>query len=367
MNPKLIICVDGLGYDFVSQENTPFIYSFGKEHYLSKLETLFAFTGLEYSFFSGKSPEEHKIWFEFVKSSNSLFDDAILRGLSFNGKIRTYWGAFLQLLNKRTWVSGLFKIPKDKLKYFDTSVKEGLWKLSFFQKEKFVFYKWPFFITKNGFEKRKIIFKYEKDSERLKRLLDEKNKDIYYTQLMEFDKLLHKVGKKSKDVKKILKRIDKILEKNVKRFLSINPNGEVFLWSDHGFSDVVNYIDLENNLPKSKDYIYFIAGTSAHFWFKNEDIKQKIIKILSEFKNIKILNKETAKKYHIPFIKEYGDLFCYVEKGNYIFPNFYQRTSKEKFKSMHGYPDNDELNGFFLSNKKIPKKLKMYQVKDYLK
>ena len=162
---------------------------------------------------------------EFSKSENSIFKNFILRFLSFNKKIRTYVGAFLQLLNKRTYIAGLHNIPKKKLKYFDSSVKKGLWKFPFFQEKNFVFYKWPFFITKTEKgEKRKIIFNYETDEQRLKRLIEKKDMEIYYTQLMSVDKVIHKFGKQNNETLSVLKKLDETIERFVKKFKEENGN-----------------------------------------------------------------------------------------------------------------------------------------------
>lgn len=363
MMSKLIICIDGLGRDLISRENTPFLWKFGKGNYSAELETMFAFTGLEYSFFSGKTPRETGIWLEFIKSEDSIFRNLFLR-FCLNKKLRNYFGVFLQKLNHRTWLSSLHNIPGDKLKYFDTCVKEGLWKLNFFENKKFVVYKWPFFATE---KKQGFVMNYENDEKRLGRLLNVKDKEIYYTQLMEIDKVIHKFGKKSFETKSKIKKIDEVVEKYVKKFLRENKKGVVFLWSDHGFVDIKNYIDIMRILPKTKDYVYFIAGTTTHFWFKNKDIENKIRKILSSIKKLKILDEKSAKKYNIPFSRKYGDLIVFVEKGNYFFPNFYQKSLKERFVSMHGYVNGAELNGVLISNKKIPKKLKIYEVARFLR
>ena len=361
---KLIICLDGLGKDLISKKNTPFIYKFGKENYFSELATLFAFTGIEYSFFTGKSPAETKIWLEFVRSKNSIFDNILLKKLSFNKKLRTLAGILIQLIKKRSYLCALHNIPKEKLKYFDSKAKEGLWKLDFFQKRNFVFYKWPFFVLKKkGNEKTKLILRYEKDEERLKRLLKEKEVDVYYTQLVEIDKAIHRFGKKSKKTEKILRKIDGVVAKYIKKFLKENEGAEIFLWSDHGFADIKDYINIRNKLP-SKD-VFFIGGTTIHFWFNNKERKKAIQNILKKEK-IKILNEKDAQKYKIPLSKEYGDLIGYLKKGRYFFPNFYQEKETEKFKAMHGYPDDKELNGFLISNKKIPKKLNIFDVLKYL-
>ena len=367
---KLIICIDGLGFDLISKENTPFIYSFGKKNKLGTLRTLFAFTGIEYSFFQGKSPEENGIWLEFSKSENSIFNNPVLRFFSFNKKLRTYLGALVQLSNKRTYIASLHNIPKEKLKYFDSSAKDGLWKLPYFQEKSFSFYKWPFLVTKNEEEKekRKIVFKYENDDERLERLMRRKDKEVYYTQLMCIDKTIHKFGKKSKEAREALSKIDRIIERYVKRFLENNSDAKVIIWSDHGFSDVKRYINLEKILPERRDYLCFIAGTTASFWFKNESAKKEVLKVLTKIEEGKILNKRAAGRYEIPFHKKYGEAIFYVGKGNYFFPNFYQREEKEKFLAMHGYPDDKELDGFLVTNikEKVNKSLKIKEIRKIL-
>jgi hypothetical protein len=364
---KLIVCIDGLGKDLVSKENTPFLYEFGKEHYSAELDTFFAFTGLEYSFFSGKSPREIDVWLEFVRSNNSVFDNFLLRFFSFNKKLRDYFGVFLQKIRGRTWLSGLHNIPSDKLKFFDTSVVQGLWKLDFFKSRNFVFYKWPFFVTKKGvLIKEKIIFNYEDDEQRLSRLLEKRGAGIYYTQLLGVDKVVHKFGKKSREVREALKKMDDTIREYVGKFLDGDKEGEVFLWSDHGFSDIENYIDIGALLPKRKDYTYFIAGTTVSFWFGNKDVEEEVRKILGSVRGVQILDDKTSEKYGIPLSRKYGDLVFFVSKGDYFFPNFYQKSLGERFVSMHGYPDNRELNGFLLSNGKIPKRLRMDDVLKYM-
>jgi predicted AlkP superfamily pyrophosphatase or phosphodiesterase len=377
---KLIICIDGLGFDLISKENTPFLYKFGRENNLSVLKTFFAFTGIEYSFFMGNTPKENGIWLEFSKSKNSVFNNPLLKFFSFNKKLRTYLGALIQLSNKRTYISALHNIPAEKLKYFDSSAKEGLWKLPYFQEKAFSFYKWPFLITKSDYayasrntekrkrEKRKIIFKYESDDERLERLMKEGEKEVYYTQLMSIDKTIHKFGKNSKETREALFKIDKIIEKHLKKFLEENRNIEIIIWGDHGFADIKKYINLEGILPKRRDYLYFIAGTTASFWFKNTEVKKEITKILSKIKEGKILDLKAAEKYRIPFSKKYGDIVFYIKKGNYFFPNFYQREDREKFLAMHGYPDDKELDGFLITNvkEKVNKSLKINEIREIL-
>ena len=157
---KIIICVDGLGKDLISLENTPFLYEFGKKNYFAELKTLFAFPE-EYCFLSGKPPIEHGKWFEFEKVKKSIFNNFLIRISSFNNKLRNYAGAIIQYINGRTWLAGTYNIPSEKLKYFDSSIKHGLWNLEFFKGQSFAVYKWPFFVTRHKNKiKLKFILKY---------------------------------------------------------------------------------------------------------------------------------------------------------------------------------------------------------------
>jgi len=359
---KLIICLDGLGKDLVTKEDMPFLYNFGKENHFGTLKTLFAFTGLEYCFFTGNTPDKSGIWLEFCKSKKSIFNSFLLRAFYSSG-IKNYIAAFIQLISNRSYIAGVHNIPKNKLKQFDVSVKYGLWKLPYFTQKTFAFYKWPLFVKKKW---KKIIPKYENDDERLTRLLEEKGLDIYYTQLMTADKALHKFGKSSPKTKESLRKLDGWLDKHLTKFLKENKDGEVFIWSDHGFCEINNYIDLWGQLPKNKEYEFFIAGTTASFWFENEEIKEEILKIIKKDSRIKVLNDKEAKRYKIPLEERNGELVLYLKKGDYFFPNFYQKDNKEKFIGMHGYPDDKELDGIFISNKKIPLMLKMEEAFNYL-
>ncbi len=352
---RLIICIDGLGKDLINKEDTPFLYRYGKENSLMTLKTFFAFTE-EYSFFSGESPREHNKWLEFKKSEDSIFNHFLISLFSFNNKLRNNVAGLVQYFKGRRWVIGTHQIPQDQLINFDSSLKEGLWELPFFKGKGFVIYKWPLFAVRN--RKRsdiRLVLNYEDDERRLGRLLSV-DTDIYCIQIMKMDKTMHKHGKNSNNTKFALKETDKLLEKTVDKFLKEHPEGQVVLWSDHGFADIDEVINLEEYLPEERSFVHFIAGTTAHFWV-DELERAKILDKIGKDSRIKVLTKELADKYKIPFNEDYGNLVLFVEKGGYFFPNFYQKTESQKYKGMHGYPDDSEMNGFLLVNKKVDKKI----------
>ena len=352
---QLIICIDGLGKDLITNEETPFLYNYGKENSLMALKTFFAFTE-EYTFFSGQTPMQHNKWLEFKKSEDSIFSNLLINLFSFNYKLRNNVAGLVQYLKGRRWIIGTHQIPQNQLVNFDSSLKDGLWELPFFNEKSFVIYKWPLFAVRNlNRSEISLVLNYEDDSQRLNRLLNV-NCDIYCIQIMKMDKTMHKYGKSSSETKFALRETDRLLEKTVNRFLKDNPGGDVVLWSDHGFTNIDNVINIEHYLPEDKDYVHFIAGTTAHFWV-DENQRKDILNRISKNDRIKILTKELAEKYSIPFNEDYGNLVLFVEKGGYFFPNFYQKHKNQKYKGMHGYPDDKEMDGFLLVNKKVEERI----------
>ena len=352
---QLIICIDGLGKDLITEEETPFLYNYGKENSLMTLKTFFAFTE-EYSFFSGQNPKQHNKWLEFKRSKDSIFSHFIINLFSFNNKLRNNVAGLVQYFKGRRWVIGTHQIPQDQLINFDSSLTEGLWKLPFFKEKGFVIYKWPLFAVRNKDRSDiGLVLNYEDDAQRLNRLLSV-DSDIYCIQIMKMDKTMHKHGKTSSETKFALRETDRLLENTVNKFLKKNPEGKVVLWSDHGFANIDNVINLEHYLPVDREFVHFIAGTTAHFWV-DEDQRKDILDRISKNDKIKVLTEELAEKYSIPFNEDYGNLVLFVEKGGYFFPNFYQKHKNQKYKGMHGYPDDKEMNGFLLVNKKVDEKI----------
>ena len=93
---------------------------------------------------------------------------------------------------------------------------------------------------------------------------------------------------------------------------------------------------------------------------KNNLIKEQITNILKTIEEGKTLTKEDKEYYQIPDTKEYGDLIFLINPKYLIYPNYYQKT--KPFKAMHGYaPDKADLDGFIITNKKIPKTLTLKQ------
>jgi len=363
---KLIICLDGLGFDKISRINTPFLYEFSRKNHIARLKTLFAFTGIEVAFFSGKNPEKSNTWLEFVYSPKTSPFKWQKYFLFLGRKAIDYSSVLMQYLGGRNFISKTYHIPYKVMGNFDISTRENIWQLNVFNNKKFICYKFPFFVKNN---KIKIIPFYESDGGRCNRLVKSINKEteIYAVQLLGIDKASHKYGSNNYETLKRIKELDKLIEKTVYNFKRRIPDLDIVLWSDHGFLDIKRYVNLEKMLPKSKDYVAFYGGTTASFWFKNENIKKEVIGRLKKFDFGHILAEKEKIKYKMPLSMKHGEIIFAVNPGIMIFPNYYEKTKEEKFKAMHGYTHSNELDGIFITNIKCKKKvLKMCEVKTIL-
>lgn len=355
--PTLIICLDGLGYDFLSKQNTPYLYQLAKQNSLAKLKTLLAFTGIEFSFFSGKYPNQHNIWLEFVYSPKTSPFKLVKYSKFLGRRICNYIFALYQYFSGRTQLSKLYNIPTNIIDKFDIATKHNIWKLDLFQKQNFVCYKWPFLVKQN---KIQIDPLYKNDSFKCQELIKNISPKInlYSIHLTDLDKVVHKYGIKHVETIKKIRKLDLLTKKLITRFRKKIKNLNIIIWSDHGFVPVKKYINLQSILPKSKNYTAFFGGTTTSFWFKNNEIKNKITKKLQKLKFGHILTEAERKKYKIPEARKHGEVIFLMNPGYNIFPNYYQKSEHEKFKTMHGYaPDKCNHDGFLIINKKINKKV----------
>ncbi len=147
-------------------------------------------------------------------------------------------------------------------------------------------------------------------------------KKHHFTYFDDLDKLGHKYGTESEQIKNAIKKIDQKISK-----ISFD-----LIFSDHGMADVKRVI----SVPITENC--FIDSDMARYWGnKNElaDIKKKLP---LEYGKI------------IEWNKEYGDLIFLANTESLIFPNFW---NKNPVNAMHGYDGKDkEMKAFYLLKKK---------------
>ena len=349
----LILYIDGLGFNRINKENTPFLHKFGNENSLIRLKTLLAYTGIENTFITGKWPNETGIWVEYIYNKNGIGN--FLRIFPLHNKYLSYFYALLNYLKGSTFLSKFYNIPRRFFGVFNNSLKEGLWKNEYFHNKRFLYYSWPFFVINN---KIKLDFIKRNDEYKVKKFIKkfDDNIDIYFLHTVDLDKASHEYGVNSENTLKEIKRQDEYASLIVNEFKSRFNDCKIVIWSDHGFLDINGFVNIEEKIKKLKNVDYFLDSTIARFWFKDADTKNRVISELNKIKEGHILNLEEKNRYNIPLNREQGEIIFVVEPGYLILPNFYQGI--KGCKGMHGYmPDKADLDGIFLINKKLNRKI----------
>ena len=134
-------------------------------------------------------------------------------------------------------------------------------------------------------------------------------------------------------------------------------------FSDHGQSEVKDKIDLYSFFKSQgvplNNYIHFVDSTFARFWFRNENERQEVVRVLTEMgdKGV-ILTEEHFKKYNVNMPdNRYGDLIFHLDLPHIFDPGNLKVMGTQFSVSavaMHGYlPDYPETDGFFIANKEV--------------
>src|SRR3989338_5971734 len=340
----LIICLDALGYDQL--DKMKFLTSFQNK---ARLKTIFGYTGIEFSFFTGKKPIENDIWVEFIKK------EGYFRFLKYKKYLERYRGtldyifALKQYLDGRSYLCKLHNIPFDVFSWIDVSTERNVWdiKNSYFSNKKYLVYTWPHFVV-NGKHIIRPFFK-ENNTKIFVRYFD-KDFDVYYIHLVKLDKTGHKFGVNSIEFEDCLKEMDDRIRSIVEAF----GEGKIIIWSDHGMSNVEFFVDIMDLVGDFRGKM-FIDSTICRFW----DIGEKILDNIDDSRVI-IWNEEMMRKSSLPHGGNHGETIISLKNSGVFWPNYY---NKEKIKGMHGYPN---LDGCFIKNFETPKELELWDCYTYI-
>ena len=162
------------------------------------------------------------------------------------------------------------------------------------------------------------------------------NKNLLLS-FMELDNISHTCGMWSKEYEEHLEWLGDTISKASKAFLKANPDGNIFLFSDHGMTPVNSgaKIDLESKFgPMSRDtYLYFLDSTFLRIWSKDNRLLMEIKEFLSTLNSGHLIDEQERIKYGVTN-REFGDLIFRAEEGVMFFPNFF---GIRMVKAMHGY------------------------------
>jgi len=355
MLTTISILIDALRHDYITKEDSPFLYSLQKSNIHGAVRETFAFQ-LRPAFFAGLYPESCDISYLYMydpeNSPFKIIDDIavpvdVAENTTVNREYRAQISEAAKKIEKSRGNSASAcyastqEIPLNMLKYFSFSEKKNTFEPNALPGT-------TLFDILESHNMKWLWIAYPTDDQRTTSILEKiKQTDLsgynfIFLHFAELDWVGHSFGPGSKEQKKILKEIDSAVEEIFKLFSAKFAEFNGIIFGDHGMVNIGNTINIESELLKSglsipDDFVYFLDSTQARFWFKNEPAKRKIIDLLKKFETHgKILNTEDYAKLHIRYThNKFGELYFVINDGGIIYPNFFQRTGVTL--GMHGY------------------------------
>lgn len=344
MSTVVMIWLDAFSSRYLDPQKTPFISELYRSGLHTYLESLFAFSGVGVSAFTGARINTHKVWSDCIlrksKSPPSIFKWLLRLCDKIPDDILSQYAGNIarRIFRYNPGIPNL--IPVELVDFFDTKEEKRL------TEEKPLKGITTLFDQLRECEVKYLTTGlYESIFERwiIRKALKALTKDYRFVllKLGSLDRLGHKYGPESKEVTKKLGEVDRIVRQVVERGVESGASAHYVIFSDHGMTPIKRHVDLMTILERlpvkvRQDYIVFLNSTVASFWFNNEKAKDIIVEELGKIEQGMILSKPALKELGIDKIgTEYGDLLFALKAGNVFFPDFYRKRKPPK--GMHGY------------------------------
>ena len=364
MAAKVFFLMDAFSSDYLSEEDTPFLFNCANEGEFTKritngfgfCERAEIFTGISsidsnYISAIGYCPDRspYKKLSLFLKLI-SFVDKCI--PISVFRKILRRLLALLIYRNKHAL--NPYQIPYQMLKYFaltedynDSSEMhalrhESIFDIALMNSKKIHQNSFTGLNKKNN----------GTDDNRLAVVLDECSNDypLYLIYISTMDACGHKFGPKSLQVKQALKELDTKLQRFVSDFEKKLPESTYVFLGDHGMTTINDRIDIKSILTQMekntklrihKDYIYFLDSTMLRVWVLNKNINDEIEIYLESDPVLNGNGIFYSKLSEYKPNRELGDIVWCANSGILVSPDFFH-TSNDNLKGMHGYLNADE-------------------------
>ena len=328
-----------------------------------KLRSVFGFSSACIpSILTGLMPREHLHWsFFYYSPQTSPFKPLRLlgllpRSLVDRGRVRNLVSKLIKRLYSYTGYFQLYNIPFEHVDKFDYCEKSDLF-------------------VPGGINRGKNIFDHlshagvpyhvsdwrDTEENNLATLKSDLNKgEIAFALLYmaSMDALLHEVGKESPQVDQKLAWYEAQLKDVLRTASEHYDEVRLFICSDHGMATVHTHIDLMSKIEAlglefGRDYTATYDSTMGRFWFHNPPARERIIELLEQVPEGRVLPKEELAQLGCDFEgDQYGELIFLMNAGVLIVPSHMGLTP---ITGMHGYhPDDPDSDASLLSNVEPP-------------
>ncbi len=360
MKHLLTIFIDGLGFDMLHK--MPFLSSLP---YKEKLQSEIGYSETCHaSMYLGVPPEKHEkalIWqYDKSKSPYKILHHLLLDRIDLGIYYKYALYRFARIIARPTsWFGMPFmrNLPLKhwhRLKLTDTK----LWTESNYHPD----LQTIFDLLNNSGATYQIVtidnIKGGEESKIIQHTTFDKRFNLIYLFLGDIDAYSHKYGKASKTTVAKLRKVDAILQQKVAEINNLYQcEVPLICWSDHGHSDVIEYLDIYSKFKEShisiQDYPHITDATFFRLWSQDKKALEKISSLFSDWGGFgTILTNDILTKHRASRSNQIWGDFSFSLFPGYAFKETSFGTSRHR--SFHGYlPEFKETNGVLLSNNPV--------------
>lgn len=371
----LLYFMDGVKFDMM-KKYMPFLSSLNTKPLISEFGYSCACHATMYT---SRYIEEHKTWFIWKRGDHSPYRWInCIPGLKYMNflPLKLALGKITRKLSHNSSYSGVSCLVNLPLKYWplfepcdDVMWNDPDWKSEMPN---------MFSIMRDNKVKHDIIALHRgtgaDDVFTEEKLADYKNHDFIYFFIGYTDNIMHTYGENGEEAHKYLDKVDAFIRKTYEKACKYHDDVTVIAYSDHGHIDLkAPYIDINDYFRaeglKVNHYIHLIESNYARFWFRNEEERREVNKVIKRLEREGLgfeLDDKYRKMYHLRLDpREHGELIFYLAA-----PHEFTKTIwgfGHSVKSGHGFePTLPKHYGIFCSDKPLAKDREFAYLTDVL-
>lgn len=367
MSRLLLLFVDALRNDYLSQERTPNLFRILENQTVYPLKPILGYSdAIKATILTGAYPEDHGYWmFYFLSRSISPFgalhglrwleripSEAMRRGAKF-----LLSRTALRFLARKLGYHNLdmHNIPFALAGFFDLTLRLPMNSPHIFEDHPTLFdilrdnRKKIAYLDSSTMGPRALTGSCLRIRRHLQGqvLKDLKHNDVVFLYLHQLDYYAHRFGIKNPAYEKELKNMDYLLSSLVQNALSMDPDLSIALFSDHGMVDTRVQLDLSWLMKEpglGQSFLFALDSTMVRLWYFDDGVQDRLRHKLEALPYGRFLLPKELKDLHVFFQDgRFGDEVYLLNPGISIFPNF---TSYLRPLAMHAYhPDAEGQEG----------------------
>lgn len=369
----LVLFLDNLHADLVTAERMPFLHGLAKGGAVARTETVLGYSNaIRNTIFTGTNPRTHGKWSKYrYDPAKSPF-----KSLGAYKAINLLPGGFLQRCARYACTKGPLRTHGRKMGYGQLSFENvplDLLPNFDFTEEDITKERGPVPTMFQVLEEAGVPYRYLS----LPLLLNESHlkqieaalatSELVVVYLYNLDAAGHRLGVEGTGFHKVQRHTDAFLKRIVGRAERSWAGFQTFVFSDHGMSDVKNYVNLRRVLKRQspghqKDYLVFIDSTMARFWYRNDKGRDEAHQVMAKVGHGRWLTEQDRVRFGVDFPgSDYGEEVYLLEHDTVFHPAY---VSWMKPTGMHGFScDHPSQDGLFLWNdgtgRKLPGRIHM--------